>query len=465
MNAPESFEDGAIRTPPHSVEMEQSVLGALMLDNDAIDRIGDLQAQHFYRYDHRIIFEAISKLIVSNRRADVLTVFDWLGTSGHVDQINGGLRYLNAITQNTPGAANIARYAQIVIDRAKMRQLISAADEVAAQVFNPVGKTVDELIVFAQEKFEPLSEGRSEGPKFIGEFLSPVIERIDQEYHGEAPLAIATGLRDLDFKLGGGINGGELIILAGRPSMGKTALAMAIGEHVADKEGTVCVFSLEMPGAQLTQRALARQGDMALHVLRNGSRMGDAEWPKLTHATQILSDLPLMIDETPALSLADIASRSRAVKRKHGLKLIIVDYLQLMTGGPDERHDLRIGSYSAGLKELAKRFDVPVIALSQLNRNLEDRPNKRPIMRDLRDSGALEQDADTILFLYRDEVYHENSPDKGIAEIGIAKQRNGPIGIAYTAFIHEQAKFADLAMGYMPTPRREPVKARGFADD
>lgn len=465
MTARDNFpDDGGLRTPPHSVEMEQSVLGALMLDNEAIDRIGELRAEHFYRYEHRVIFDAIAKLIMSNRAADVMTVYESLSSSGRLDQ-TGGLKYLNSITGNTPGAANIFRYAQIVVDRAKMRQLITAAEEVSAEVFTRNGKSVDELIAFAQQKFEPLSEGRTEGPKFIGQFLTPVIERIDQEYHGEAPQAISTGLRDLDFKLGGGINGGDLIILAGRPSMGKTALAMAIGEHVAETHGPACVFSLEMPGAQLTQRALARQGDMALQVLRNGSRMGDAEWPKLTHATQVLSEMNLLVDDTPGLSLAEIASRSRAVKRKYGLKLIIVDYLQLMTGGTDERHDLRIGSYSAGLKELAKRLDVPVIALSQLNRNLEDRPNKRPIMRDLRDSGAIEQDADTIIFLYRDEVYHENSPEKGIAEAIIGKQRNGAQGTAYMAFIHEQAKFADLAMGYMPTPRTPPTKARGFSDD
>lgn len=465
MNAPESFEDGSVRVPPHSAEMEQSVLGALMLDNDAIDRIGELRAEHFYRYQHRIIFDAISKLIVASRRADVMTVFEWLSSTGKLEATDG-LKYLNAITQNTPGAANIARYAQIVLDRAKMRQLISAADEVSAQVFSPAGKTVDELIVFAQEKFEPLSEGATdEGPKFIGEFLTPVITRIDQEYHGDAPLAVSTGLRELDFKLGGGVNDGDLVIIAGRPSMGKSALAMAIGEYVAEKVGTALVFSLEMPGTQLTQRAMARQGDMPLQVLRNGSRMTDADWPRLTHATQVVSELPLMIDETPSLTLAQIASRSRAVKRKHGLRMVVVDYLQLMTGGPDENQNLRIGSYSAGLKALAKQLNVPVIALSQLNRALENRPSKRPIMADLRDSGALEQDADTIILLYRDEVYHENTPDKGVAEAIIAKQRNGGLSTAFLSFVHEQAKFCDLPMGYLPTPRTAPVKSRGFNDD
>ncbi|KVP76900.1 replicative DNA helicase [Burkholderia ubonensis] len=459
MNATDQYFEDGVRNVPHSVEMEQSVLGALMIDNDAIDRIGELRAEHFFRYEHRIIFEGIMKLIVAGRSADVMTVFDRLGVDGYLDR-TGGLPYLNAIVQNTPGAANVARYAQIVVERAKLRHLLSAVDEIGAEITNPMGRSADELIALAQSKFEPLSDGRTEGPKGVGEYLTEVVQRLDQEHRGEAAAAISTGLSDLDFKLGGGINGGDLIIIAGRPSMGKTALAMAIGEHVAEREGAVAMFSLEMPGKQLMQRAIARHGDLPLHVVRNGSRMTDADWPKLTHAVQVISEMPLMIDDSAGLSLPEITSRSRAVKRKVGLKLIIVDYLQLMTGGPDERHDLRIGSYSAGLKALAKQLDVPVIALSQLNRALEQRPNKRPIMADLRDSGAIEQDADTIIFVYRDEVYHENSPDAGIAEAIIAKQRNGALGTAYLAFIHEQAKFGDLAMGYVPTPRRRPQQSR-----
>ncbi|MFY4712186.1 replicative DNA helicase [Burkholderia glumae] len=343
--------------------------------------------------------------------------------------------------------------------------IMSAADEVSAEVQNRNGRTADELIAYAQSKFEPLSEGRTDGPKFIGTFLSPVVNQMDQEHQGNAPLATTTGYRELDFKLGGGMRGGDLIVIAARPSMGKTALAQGIAEYVAQAQGTALIFSLEMPGTQLTQRAIARQGSIQLRNVRNGSHMTDADWPKLTNVVGYLSDLPLMIDETPGLSMAEIASRARSVKRKHGLKLIVVDYLQLMTGGTDERHDLRIASYSGGLKMLAKQLDVPVIALSQLNRQLEQRPNKRPIMADLRDSGAIEQDADTIIFLYRDEVYHEDSPEAGTAEAIIAKQRNGALGTAYLAFIHEQAKFGDLAMGYYPQPRSAPVKSRGFNDD
>ncbi|KVV12386.1 replicative DNA helicase [Burkholderia ubonensis] len=464
MNAPDHYLEDGVRAVPHSVEMEQSVLGALMIDNDAIDRIGALRASDFFRYEHRIIFEAIGKLIMSGRTADVMTVFDRLSTEGTLDR-TGGLPYLNSVVQSTPGAANIYRYAQIVVERAKLRQLLSAVDEIGAEVANPKGRSADELVAIAQSKFEQLSDGRSEGPKFIGEYLTPVVETIDSEYQGNAPTAISTGLSDLDFKLSGGMRGGDLVIIAGRPSMGKTALAMAISEHVAEHHGPALVDSLEMPGTQLAQRAISRQGDIALQRVRNGSKFSDEDWPKLTNVVGRLTELPLLVDETAGMSLPEIVSRARAVKRKHGLKLLVVDYLQLMTGGPDERHDLRIASYSAGLKALAKQLDIPVIALSQLNRALEQRPNKRPTMADLRDSGAIEQDADTILFLYRDEVYHENTPDPGVAEIIVAKQRNGALGTAYAAFIHEQAKFGDLAMGYVPTPRSAPSKSRGFNDD
>ncbi len=464
MNATDQYFEDGVRAVPQSIEAEQSVLGALMIDNDAIDRIGELRASDFFRYEHRIIFEAISKLIISGRTADVVTVFDRLSVDRTLDR-TGGLPYLNSVVQSTPGAANIRRYAEIVIERAKLRQLLSAVDEIGAEVANPMGRSADELVAIAQSKFEPLADGRTDGPKFIGEYLTPVVQTIDSEYHGNTPTATSTGLSDLDFKLGGGMRGGDLIILAGRPSMGKTAMAMAIAEHVAANFGPALVDSLEMPGAQLTQRAIARQGDIALHRVRNGSQFTDSDWPKLTQVVGRLAELPLLVDEMSQMTLADIASRARAVKRKHGLKLLVVDYLQLMTGGPDERHDLRIASYSAGLKALAKQLDIPVIALSQLNRALEQRPNKRPIMADLRDSGAIEQDADTILFLYRDEVYHENTPDPGVAEIIIAKQRNGALGTAYASFVHEQAKFGDLAMGYVPTPRTAPSKSRGFNDD
>jgi replicative DNA helicase len=465
MSTPDEYiNDRGLPAVPHSVEMEQSVLGALMLDNESIDRIGELEAGHFFRYEHRVIFEHVARLIVAGRTADVVTVFEALQTSGQLDR-TGGLPYLNQITQNTPGSANIAHYAQIVVDRWKLRGILSAVDEIGALVHNRNGREVSDIIAEAQSKLEPLAEAKASEPKFIGQYLTPIVEEIDAQYHGAPSVAIPTGFRDLDFRLDGGMNGGDLVILAGRPSMGKTAMAMGISMFVAECKGsTVAVFSMEMPGKQLTQRGLSLKGSIPLPSIKNGSKMTDEQWPKLTHAVQNLADMPLLLDDTPGLTLAQIAARSRAIKRRYGLKLIVIDYLQLMTGGTDERHDLRIGSYSAGLKALAKQLDVPVIALSQLNRGLENRPNKRPTMADLRDSGAIEQDADTILFLYRDEVYNPDTPDKGVAEVIIGKQRNGALGTAHLAFIGEHAKFGDLAGGYIPVPRSAPRQSRGFEE-
>jgi replicative DNA helicase len=461
MNAADPYLERRMPEALHSIEAEQSVLGALMLDNTAIDRIGELHAGHFYRAEHRTIFETISKLIAGNRTADMLTVAEDLTATGK-SAATGGLPYLNALVQNTPGSANVTRYAGIVIERWTRRSLLAAADEVRALVFERKGRDVSEIVSEAQAKFEPLAESRAGGPKFIGEYLPPVVEEIDDQSHGVLPNVIATGFRDLDKKLDGGMNAGELVVMAGRPSMGKTALAIGIGANVARKVGTALVFSLEMPGRQLTQRSLARDGRIPMPRIKNGALMTKTDFENLAKATEGLAALPMLIDESPGLSLAEITSRSRAVKRQHGLSLIIVDYIGLMTGGDGENRTQQVGSFSRGLKGLAKRLDVPVIALSQLNRGLESRPNKRPCMADLRESGEIEQDADVILMLYRDEVYCPDSPDRGTAEIIIAKQRNGETGMTRLAFIGEHAKFADLAPGYVPTPRSKPQPSRGF---
>ncbi|CAB3730719.1 replicative DNA helicase [Paraburkholderia rhynchosiae] len=463
MNAPDEFPNEHIREVPHSVEMEQSVLGALLLNNEAIDMLGGLRSEHFFRYEHRLLFETIQKMIVAGRTADVVTVYEHLQTAGHVDR-TGGLPYLNALANNTPGSANVARYAQIVIDRWKLRGILAAADEIGSMAYNRNGMEVSEIIALAQSKFEPLAESRASEPRFIGEYLAPVVEEIDEQSHGAPSKAIPTGFRDLDWRLDGGMNDGELFILAGRPSMGKTALAMAIAMYVAECKGTVLVFSMEMPGKQLTQRGISLQGGIPLPRIKNGSKMTDEDWPRLTSAVAGLAEMPLLLDESAGLSLAEITSRARAAKRKHGLKLIVVDYLQLMTGGEGEGRTQQVGSYSRGLKSLAKNLGVPVIALAQLNRGLEARPNKRPLMSDLRDSGEIEQDADTILFLYRDEVYNPDSPDKGVAEVIIGKQRNGALGVAHLAFIGEHAKFGDLQGGYIPVPRTKPRQQRGFEE-
>jgi replicative DNA helicase len=432
--------------------MEQSVIGALLVDNDAIDRLGELRPEHFYRYDHRIIFEYISRLLVAGRPADALTVFEMAATMGKAEEI-GGLAYVNTMAQSVPGSANIARYAQIVVDRWKLRTVVAIADEISASAFAPKGRTVDQIIDAAQQRFMKLGESRSNEPKLASSDLTQIVEEMDAQFHGSGSTATSTGFTDLDAKLDGGMNGGELVIVAGRPSMGKTAFAMCVAGHVVDKEGPVLVFSMEMPSKQLSQRNIARVGGIPLSHVKDGSKFLDEEWPRLTHAVQVLADQQLFIDDDSGMTLMEIVNRSRAIKRRHGLKLIVVDYLGLMTGGPDERNDLRIASYSSGLKGLAKQLGVPVVALAQLNRSVEQRPNKRPTMADLRDSGAIEQDADTILFLYRDEVYHPDTADRGTAEVIIAKQRNGEIGHVRLAFIGEHSKFADLAPGYASAPR------------
>jgi replicative DNA helicase len=464
MNAPEQFPDErGLAVPPHSIEAEQSVLGALLFDNDALDRIGLLRAEHFYRYDHRMIFDHIQRLILAGRNADVITTLEALGASGKAEAV-GGLAYLNALVQNTPGSAGIARWAEIVIDRSTLRGVAAAADQISEMAYHPNGKPISEIVSEAQALLETLSEARSAEPQLPGPILTEIVTEIDERYHGAELKVVPTGFRDLDAKMSGGMRGAELIVVAGRPAMGKTSFSMCIAGNVAQAGGVVLVFSLEMSGKSLHQRNIARYGGIQLSHVLDGKKITDEDWPRLTHAVQVMSEMEMLVDDTSGLSIAEIASRSRAVKRRHGrLSLIVVDYLQLITGGPDERNDIRIGSYSAGLKGLAKQLDVPVIALSQLNRGVEQRPNKRPTMGDLRDSGAIEQDADVILMLYRDEVYNRDSLDKGVAEIIIGKQRNGETGAVRVAFIGEQQKFADLAPGYIAPPRSAPEKARkGF---
>ncbi|WP_321866990.1 replicative DNA helicase [Burkholderia cenocepacia] len=452
MNAPQDPQIESLKVPPHSVEAEQSVLGGLLLDNAAWDRIADFLSQgDFYRYDHRIIYEHIGRLIASTRPADVVTVYEALTTSGKADDV-GGLAYLNALAQNTPSAANIRRYAEIVRDRAVLRRLVSVADEISADAFNPQGKEVRQLLDEAESKVFSIAEEGARGNQGfleIGPLLTQVVERIDTLYHTANPSDVTgtpTGFVDLD-RMTSGMHGGELIIVAGRPSMGKTAFSMNIGEYVAVEYGLpVAVFSMEMPGTQLVMRMLGSIGRLDQHRMRTG-RLTDEDWPKLTHAVQKMSEAQLFIDETGGLNPMELRSRARRLARQCGkLGLIIVDYLQLMSGSSQgESRATEISEISRSLKSLAKELDVPVIALSQLNRGLEQRPNKRPVMSDLRESGAIEQDADVILFIYRDEVYNPDSPDKGTAEIIIGKQRNGPIGPVRLTFLGQYTKFDNFA--------------------
>jgi replicative DNA helicase len=438
----------SIRVPPHSIEAEQSVLGGLLLDNAAWDRIADfIREDDFYRYDHRIIFQFIVKLVNASRPADVITVFDALSAAGKADDV-GGLTYLNALAQNTPSAANIRRYAEIVRDRGVLRKLITVADEISGQAFNPQGKEVKQMLDEAESKIFAIAEEGARGAQgfhAIQPLLTQVVERIDELYnrdHTSDITGVPTGFVDLD-RMTSGLQPGDLIIVAGRPSMGKTAFSINIGENVAIDSGLpVAVFSMEMGGTQLAMRMLGSVGKLDQHRLRTG-RLIDEDWPRLTHAIQKMNEAQFYIDETPALSSIELRARSRRLSRQCGkLGLIIIDYLQLMSGNTGgENRATEISEISRSLKGLAKELQCPVIALSQLNRSLEQRPNKRPVMSDLRESGAIEQDADVILFIYRDQVYNPDSPDKGTAEIIIGKQRNGPIGSVRLTFLGEYTKF------------------------
>ncbi|WP_422802357.1 replicative DNA helicase [Telluria beijingensis] len=442
----------ALRIPPHSIEAEQSVIGGLLRDNAAWDRIADfMHAEDFYRYDHRIIFEQMVRLINAGKPADVITVYEACNQLGKAEDV-GGLQYLNAMAQNTPSAANIRRYAEIVRDRGILRQLITVADEISGNAFNPQGKEVKQMLDEAESQIFAIAEQGARGAQgwlAVQPLLTQVVERIDELYSRENQgeiTGVPTGFIDLD-RMTSGLQPGDLVIVAGRPSMGKTAFSVNIGENVAIEAGLpVAVFSMEMGGAQLAMRMLGSVGQLDQHRLRTG-RLNDEDWPRLTHAIQKMNDAQLYIDETPALNPIEMRARARRLARQCGkLGLIIVDYLQLMQGSkPGDNRASEISEISRSLKGLAKELQCPVIALSQLNRSLEQRPNKRPVMSDLRESGAIEQDADVIIFLYRDEVYNPDSPDKGTAEIIIGKQRNGPIGAIRLTWIGQYTKFGNYS--------------------
>jgi len=438
----------AARLPPHSVEAEQSVLGGLLLDNSAFDRIGDvLTEQDFYRSDHRRIFRHIVKLLERSRPADVVTVDESIKNSEDRDE-TGGLAYLGSLAQAIPTAHNIRRYAEIVRERAVMRRLVEVGTEIADTALNPRGREVGQLLDEAESKVLAIAEAGSRGRDGfiqIQPLLTQVMERIDTLYHQENPsdvTGIPTGYADLDERTSG-LQEGDLVIVAGRPSMGKTAFALNIAEHVAvDNRLPVAVFSMEMAGTQLAMRLLGSVGRLDQHKLRNG-RLTDDDWNRLTNAVGKLHDAPIHIDETPALNALEVRARARRLHRQYGkLGLVVVDYLQLMQASSQgENRATEISEISRGMKALAKELHVPVVALSQLNRSLEQRPNKRPVMSDLRESGAIEQDADLILFIYRDEVYNPDTADKGKAEIIIAKQRNGPIGTVDLTFLGQFTRF------------------------
>ena len=440
-----------LKVPPQSVEAEQSVLGGLMLDNQRWDQIADkVHADDFYRKEHRLIFRAIAALCDENQPADVVTVSEWLEKNAELESA-GGLSYLGALANNTPSAANIVAYAAIVRERALMRNLIRVATNVANSAYAPEGRSAGELLDAAEKHIMDISEqgaGRRGGFQPLKTLLTGAVDRIDKLFRSDSPITgVSTGFADLD-GLTSGLQPGDLVIVAGLPSMGKTSLAMNIAETAAvSLKLPVAIFSMEMPGEQLAMRMMSSLGRINAHKVRTG-KLDDDDWPRLTHAIGLLADAPMFIDDTPAMTPLELRARARRLKREHGLGMIVVDYLQLMQS-PEagENRATEISNITRSLKGLAKELSVPVVALSQLNRSLEQRPNKRPVMSDLRESGAIEQDADVIFFIYRDEVYNEDSQDKGTAEIIIAKQRNGPIGKVRLTFLGEYTRFENYVSG------------------
>jgi len=443
----------ALKLPPHSVEAEQSVLGGILLDTSAWDKVTDLLNEtDFYRGDHRLIWRHIGRLNEQAKPVDVITLAESLESHGELEKA-GGLSYLGSLVQNVPSAANIRRYAEIVRERAIMRKLVEVGSEIATSAYNPNGRDADQLLDEAESKVLQISEQGERGKQgfvAIPPLLTQVVERIESLYSREDAsevTGISTGFTDLDAKTSG-LQPGDLIIVAGRPSMGKTAFSMNIAETVALEGKPVAIFSMEMSGAQLAMRMIGSVGRLNQHTLRTG-RLEDEDWSRMTHALGLLNDAPIFIDETPGLNALELRSRARRLHRQNnGLGLVVIDYIQLMSspaGKGSENRATEISEISRSLKSLAKELHVPVIALSQLNRSLEQRPNKRPVMSDLRESGAIEQDADLILFIYRDEVYNRDSQDKGKAEIIIGKQRNGPTGTVNLTFRGEYTRFENYA--------------------
>ncbi len=443
-----------LRVPPHSIEAEQSVLGGLLLDNQAWDRMGELVADtDFYRDEHRRIFRQIRRLLEMGKPADVVTVAEALDAAGESDH-TGGLAYLGELAQNTPSAANIRRYAEIVRERSVLRQLVATADEIAGDALNPLGRDAESLLDAAESKIFAIAEAgasKQNGFVHINPLLTEVVERIQELHDRDNPsdiTGVPSGFTDLD-RMTSGLQPGDLIIVAGRPSMGKTAIALNMAEHVAVEAGLpVGVFSMEMGGTQLAMRMLASIGRLDSSRVRTG-RLTDDEWSKLSFALGKLHEAPIYIDESGGLTPANLRARARRLHRQYGtLGLIVIDYIQLMTTSRQtENRATEISEISRSIKSLAKELKVPIIALSQLSRKVEERTDKRPMMSDLRESGAIEQDADVIMMMYREEYYKPDTPEKGIAEVIVGKQRNGPTGTVRLAFLGEYTRFENLAQG------------------
>ena len=444
-------ETARLRVPPNSIEAERAVLGGLILDASGWDRVADrVREEDFYRRDHQLVFRAIASLIDANHPCDVLTVSEWLDAQGDA-KVEGGLAYVGELAESTPSAANVAAYADIVRQRAVLRELIGAGSAIADRAYRTEGRPVRELLEDAEQLVYAIGDRRrtSGGPEAIRDVLVGVMERIDELHHAEGQLTgVPTGFIDLD-RLTAGLQPGDLIVVAGRPSMGKTALALNLVESAAIRSKLAAVvFSLEMSSEQLTMRFMSSLGHIDAHKIRTGN-LDDADWPRLTTAMTMLNESRIFLDDSGDLTPTELRARCRRLKREHDIGMVVVDYLQLMhVPGTSENRATEISEISRSLKALARELGVPVVALSQLNRSLESRANRRPMLSDLRESGAIEQDADVILFIYRDEVYNEESDSKGKAEIIIGKQRNGPTDTVTLTFLGSIAKFGNHAPEY-----------------
>lgn len=439
----------SLRVPPHSLDAEQAVLGGLMLSPEAWDKVADrLNEEDFYRKDHRVIFRAISELSNKGMPSDAVTLGEWFEAQGLADLV-GGTAYILQLANTTPSAANIIAYCDIVREKSVLRQLIDAGTEIVGDGFAPEGRSTQEILEGAEQRVFRIAEAGARGRQGFVPMRTAVKDAFAILHHRfenrGTVTGIPTGFTDLD-EMTAGLQPSDLIIVAARPAMGKTAFSLNMAEYAAMKtKRAVAVFSMEMSASQLAFRLISSVGRINQQHLRNGD-IQEEEWPRVTSAITLLSEAKIFIDDTPALSPGELRARCRRLKREHDLGLIVIDYLQLMqVPGNKENRATEISEISRSLKALAKELNVPVIALSQLNRSLEQRQDKRPVMADLRESGAIEQDADVIMFIYRDDYYNQDSPDKGLAEIIIGKQRSGPTGSLKLTFLGQYTKFENYA--------------------
>lgn len=438
------------RVPPHNLSAEESLLGALLLSREVVGQVAELgvQVEHFYKPSHQHIYSAIRGLMASGQPVDVVTVADELRRNGLIEEI-GGSQALLELQNATPAISNASRYAKIVQDTAVLRRLISVAGEITEIAYlepDDVTKALDE----AETKVFEVAEDRViDSTRPLSDLLPLAMDKLQETFErGDTITGTATGFNDLDEILSG-LQPSTLNIIGARPAMGKTALGLGIATHVAKNTSKpVLVFSLEMGHAELTQRVLSSEAEVESQKLRSG-RLVEADWTKIGRAINRIDNVPLYLDDNPRVTVMEIRAKARRLKARHGgLALIMIDYLQLMSGGMNsENRQLEVSEISRGLKILARELDVPIIALSQLSRNLESRADKRPMLADLRESGSLEQDADVVMFLYRDEVYNRDSPDKASAELIIAKHRSGPTGVARLVFRGQYTKFGNAARG------------------